>query len=144
MPHLRGATLEDLIKNSSHRLTVERAIDIICGVCKGLQAAHDAGLIHRDIKPSNIFVLEDDSVKLIDFGVAHLIANNTTIGFKGTLLYMSPEQVQNHKLTPLSDIFSLAAVCYEALTRGAARSRAPRAKASWTASFTIFPSRPAS
>jgi serine/threonine-protein kinase len=84
--------------------------------CRGLQAAHDRGLVHRDIKPSNIFVLEDDSVKLIDFGVAHLVGNRTA-GMKGTLSYMSPEQIGMDPLSASSDIFSLAVVCYEALTR---------------------------
>ncbi len=67
--------------------------------CRGLQAAHERGLVHRDLKPSNIFVMEDDSVKIIDFGVAHMADTHTTRAQKGTLLYMSPEQIQ---LKPLS------------------------------------------
>jgi len=73
MPLLPGVTLDQLIRSSSQRLTVERSIDIVCQACRGLQAAHEKGLIHRDIKPSNIFVLEDDSIKIIDFGVAHRV-----------------------------------------------------------------------
>ena len=72
MPLLPGATLEYFMRNASHRLTVERTIDIMSQTCRGLQAAHERGLVHRDIKPSNIFVMEDDSVKIIDFGVAHM------------------------------------------------------------------------
>src|ERR1700680_899992 len=68
MPLLPGFTLDKLIRTSSQRLTVERSIDIVSQACRGLQAAHDKGLIHRDIKPSNIFVMDDDSVKIIDFG----------------------------------------------------------------------------
>src|SRR6266511_1063288 len=60
MPLLRGMTLESLIRIFSHRLTVERSVDIIVQICRGLQAAHDRGLVHRDLKPSNVFVLEDD------------------------------------------------------------------------------------
>src|SRR6202789_2265240 len=78
MPLLPGTTLESFIRKSSHRLTVERTIDIISQTCRGLQAAHERGLIHRDLKPSNIFVMEDDSVKIIDFGVAHMADAHTT------------------------------------------------------------------
>jgi serine/threonine-protein kinase len=117
MPLLPGVTLDSLIRTSSQRLTVERSIDIICQACRGLQAAHDKGLVHRDVKPSNIFVLEDDSVKIIDFGVAHRLGTTRTVSCKGTLLYMSPEQIENKALSAVSDIFSLGVVCYETLTR---------------------------
>src|ERR1041385_3693821 len=119
MPLLPGKTLDELIRNASHRLTVERVVDIIAQTCRGLQTAHERGLIHRDLKPSNIFVMEDDSVKIIDFGVAHTVdSHSRSSGFqKGTLLYMAPEKVQYKPVSPQSDIFSLGVVCYEALTR---------------------------
>ncbi len=116
MPLLPGTTLEHFIRQASHRLTVERTIDIISQACRGLQAAHERGLVHRDLKPSNIFVMEDDSVKIIDFGVAHMADAHTTRAQKGTLLYMSPEQIELKTLSPASDIFSLSVVCYEAMT----------------------------
>jgi eukaryotic-like serine/threonine-protein kinase len=116
MPLLPGTTLEHFIRKASHRLTVERTIDIMSQTCRGLQAAHERGLIHRDLKPSNIFVMEDDSVKIIDFGVAHMADAHTTRAQKGTLLYMSPEQIELKPLSPASDIFSLSVVCYEAMT----------------------------
>lgn len=115
MPCLRGATLDKLIR-TSRCLPVERTADIIAQTCRGLQAAHDHGLIHRDLKPSNLFVLEDDSVKIIDFGVAHLADQHSTIGIKGTLCYMAPEQLLMKGCSAQSDIFSVAVVCYEALT----------------------------
>ena len=116
MPLLPGTTLESFIRKASHRLTVERTIDIMSQACRGLQAAHERGLVHRDLKPSNIFVMEDDSVKIIDFGVAHMADAHTTRAQKGTLLYMSPEQIELKALSPASDIFSLSVVCYEAMT----------------------------
>src|ERR1022692_1684456 len=116
MPLMPGTTLEYFIRKASHRLTVERTIDIISQTCRGLQAAHERGLVHRDLKPSNIFVMEDDSVKIIDFGVAHMADAHTTRAQKGTLLYMSPEQIELKPLSPASDIFSLSVVCYEAMT----------------------------
>src|SRR5260370_36932916 len=65
MPLLPGLTLDKLVRESGHRLTLGRSIDIITQACRGLQAAHDRGIIHRDIKPSNIFVSEYLSVKII-------------------------------------------------------------------------------
>ncbi len=117
MPLLPGVTLEKLIRTSSSRLNPERCMDIFCQTCRGLHAAHERGLIHRDLKPSNIFVMEDDSVKIIDFGVAHRVDTSHTIGRKGTLIYMSPEQIEMKGLTAASDIFSAAVVFYETLTR---------------------------
>src|SRR5262249_3646837 len=116
MPLLPGATLDSLIRSASPRLTPERVVEIIAQTCKGLQAAHEKGLIHRDLKPSNIFVMEDDSVKVIDFGVVHLTDAGSVAGLKGTLPYMAPEQVDMKPCSPASDIFSLGVVCYEALT----------------------------
>jgi serine/threonine protein kinase len=116
MPLLPGTTLDAFIRNASHRLTVERTVGIISQTCRGLQAAHERGLVHRDLKPSNIFVMEDDSVKIIDFGVAHMTDTHSTRAQKGTLLYMSPEQIEMKPLSGLSDLFSLSVVSYEAFT----------------------------
>jgi len=118
MPLLPGRTLYDLIYPSGKPLPVERCTDIISQACRGLHAAHECGLLHRDIKPRNIFVMRDDAVKLIDFGVVRLLGHQTigAPGTLGTLHYMAPEQISMKPLTARSDIFSLATVCYEALT----------------------------
>jgi eukaryotic-like serine/threonine-protein kinase len=116
MPLLQGVTLGQLIETASPRLTVERVVEIICQVCRGLQAAHQRGLVHRDLKPSNIFVMEDDTAKIIDFGVVHLAGTQSVTGHKGTWQYMAPEQAELKPATPVSDIFSLGVVCYESLT----------------------------
>jgi len=117
MPLLPGVSLGQLIKSASHRLTVERTVDIISQTCRGLHAAHEKGLVHRDMKPSNIIVLEDDSVKIIDFGMAHTADSHSRTGLKGTLLYMAPEQAEMKAASSLSDIFALGVVAFETLTR---------------------------
>ncbi len=117
MPLLVGMTLDKIIRTASHRLTVERSVEIISQTCRGLQAAHERGLVHRDMKPSNIFVMEDDSARIIDFGVVHKTEHQSTKGLKGTLLYMPPELVEMKAPSALSDIFSLGVVAYETLTQ---------------------------
>ena len=117
MPLLPGTTLDRIIKNEPQRLTVDRTVEIIAQTCRGLHAAHDRGLIHRDLKPSNIFVLADDSVKIIDFGIAHLTGTHTSLGLKGTVYYMAPEQMEMKPASAQSDIYSLGVVCYEILAR---------------------------
>lgn len=118
MPLLRGQTLDKVIRDPARRLSVERVVYMLDQTCRGLQAAHAAGLIHRDLKPSNLFVIgDDDAVKIIDFGMVHLSSSkNSVSGIKGTLQYMSPEQLDRNDLSPATDIFSLGIVAYEALT----------------------------
>ena len=114
MPMLRGTTLDQLASIPGQPFPPERLVQIMSQLCRGLHAAHENGLIHRDLKPSNVFVMEHDSVKLIDFGIAHLVGGAAT-GIKGTPWYMSPEQIRNQVCTPASDIFSLGVLCYEVL-----------------------------
>jgi hypothetical protein len=95
-------------------------------VCEGLQVAHSRGVIHRDIKPSNLFILQDGTLKVLDFGVARLASSNLTAGgfLIGTPEYMSPEQTQGRTVDQRSDIFSAGAVFYFMLTgRSAFASR---------------------
>jgi tetratricopeptide (TPR) repeat protein len=115
MPLLKGMTLEQILQTPGQQLSAERLCDIVSQTCRGLQAIHDTGLVHRDLKPSNIFVLDFNSVKLIDFGIAHLVNAETATGLKGTVSYMSPEQIAGRECSPASDIFALGVVCYEAL-----------------------------
>ncbi|HKE23017.1 MAG TPA: protein kinase [Bryobacteraceae bacterium] len=116
MPLLNGFTLAKLIEVSDPRLSPAFIVELMLQVCRGLQAAHERGLVHRDLKPSNIFVLEDDTAKIIDFGVVHLADAHSLTGHKGTWQYMAPEVTELHPATPASDIFSLGVICYEAIT----------------------------
>jgi tetratricopeptide (TPR) repeat protein len=117
MPLLPGVTLDRLIKEASPRLSVSGVLEIITQAAHGLHAAHEQGLVHRDIKPSNIFVMEDNSVKIIDFGIAREASSDSKTSLKGTLYYIAPEQLQMKPPSALSDLFALGVVTYEALTR---------------------------
>ena len=116
MPLLPGMPLDKLIRSAEARLNMERRVEILTQVCRGLHAAHVRGLVHRDIKPGNVFVMPDYSAEIIDFGVAHMISSGTT-GLKGTLLYMAPELIEGKAPSPLSDIFAVGVMAFELFTR---------------------------
>ena len=118
MELLRGRSLHDAL-TSRGRLDVDEALRLAIQIAEGMQAAHDQGIIHRDLKPANIFLMAQNQLKIIDFGIAKVL---DTAGFTtekdmvlGTLYYMSPEQIQARPLTPRTDVFSLGVILYEAL-----------------------------
>ncbi len=115
MEILEGETLQHKMKHGS--CTPEDVVSIGCQVGDGLDYAHSRGVIHRDIKPANIMILPDDTVKIMDFGIAKAGASLTTTGqVVGTPNYMSPEQVRGKHLDGRTDLFSLGVVLYEMLT----------------------------
>jgi serine/threonine-protein kinase len=90
-------------------------------VCTGLAAAHEAGVVHRDIKPSNLMVTPQLGIKIIDFGIARLLADNSPrltlpAHTVGTLAYMSPEQAQGLDVDGRADLYSLGCVLYQLLS----------------------------
>ena len=101
-------------------LPYEQVVEIIFKCAKALDYAHREGVIHRDIKPTNILVTDDMDVKIVDFSIAHLMTEDTTMtmpmGFVGSPRYMSPEQAQEDNITHQTDLFSLGVVMYELLT----------------------------
>lgn len=117
MELLHGFPLSQYLLTPAAR-TIDARIDLMIQICEGLQAAHTGGVIHRDVKPSNLFVVNDGTLKILDFGVARLAASTLTVGsfVLGTPEYMSPEQAQGRKVDARSDVFSAGAVFYFMLT----------------------------
>jgi len=112
-----GKTLKQIIDEGT--LSVNKSIDIITQIAKGLAKAHEKGIVHRDIKPSNIFITDEGVVKIIDFGLAKL-TNMTRITKSGSTLgtanYISPEQVLGKEVDGKTDIWSLGVLFYEMLS----------------------------
>jgi len=119
MEYAEGTTLRDIIKGKG-AIDGTKALIILENILYGLKYAHRKGIIHRDIKPVNIMIGEDDSVKIMDFGIAKLlgdIGKTRTRGLIGTPHYMSPEQIKSPKsINQQSDLYSLGVTFYEMVT----------------------------
>ena len=117
MAYYSGRTLKDLIAEGP--LGAEQARDIAAQIASGLVVAHEHGIVHRDIKPANIVVTDRGQVKILDFGLAKLVANTTQLTATGTTVgtvaYMSPEQIRGQNVDARSDLWSLGVVLYEML-----------------------------
>ena len=118
MELLRGKSLRDVL-NERGPLPLREALELFIEMTNGVEAAHAFGAIHRDLKPENVFILGDGSCKVLDFGIAKVVdaAGMTTERdvVHGTILYISPEQLEGHKATPRSDLYALGLVFFEAL-----------------------------
>src|SRR4051812_4804849 len=116
MEFIEGVTLHSLILQN-RVLPVEQIIDVSRQVCAGLDEAHSHGVVHRDVKPANIMIQPDNTVKIMDFGIAKAGGGLTSAGqVLGTPNYMSPEQVKGRQLDGRSDLFSFGVMLYEMVT----------------------------
>ncbi len=117
MPCYDGETLEKTLNKG--RLEEDKIIDIILQITNGLIKVHANGIIHRDIKPSNIIITEDETVKIVDFGIARFTVSGISDkdeSISGSLNYMSPEQIMGDKVNQTTDIWSLGVIFYQMLT----------------------------
>jgi len=127
MELVEGVSLDRRI--GSGGLPVEQIVEIAGALAEALAAAHEKGIVHRDLKPANVMITNEGRVKVLDFGLAKDVSNETSneatmtsAGYTqagivmGTPAYMSPEQVSGRALDHRTDIFSLGVVLHEMST----------------------------
>ena len=118
MEYVNGKLLRDLLHE--RRLTLQETIDFETGVLTALEFSHRAGIIHRDIKSANVMITETGQVKVMDFGIARAISENSatvahTSGIVGTAQYFSPEQAKGESVDARTDLYSAGVLLYEML-----------------------------
>ncbi len=117
MEYVEGITLDQRIKRGP--LSVDEAVRVFDQALQGVESAHHMGIVHRDLKPANIFITSQNEIKIMDFGVAHILGNqeHTSAGsMLGTLLYIPPEQINGKAADFRSDIYTLGISLFEAVT----------------------------
>ena len=118
MDYIDGQTLDDYLAEKG-QLTEEETVKLLKPVAAALDYAHTQGVVHRDVKPGNVMIRKDGTPFVLDFGIAREIQETMTrVTGKlssGTLMYMSPEQLNGQRPTIAQDVYSFAAMVYECL-----------------------------
>ncbi len=113
---LTGEDLDKKIKRGEP-IPVARKVEILMAIAEGLGYAHAASIIHRDVKPANVRILEDGTVKVMDFGIAKSLqteSNLTQTGITlGTSAYLAPEQIRGESIDRRTDVFAMGVLSYE-------------------------------
>ncbi len=118
MEYVPGITLKEYIQQQG-KVGWKETVHFTVQILRALQHAHDNGIVHRDVKPQNVMLLQDGTVKVMDFGIARFARENgRTISEKaiGSVHYISPEQARGEVADERSDIYSMGIVMYELLT----------------------------
>ena len=118
MEYVDGITLKEYIEHQ-HILKWKEVVHFTVQILRALQHAHDKGIVHRDIKPQNIMLLQDGTIKVMDFGIARFSRSEPqTMTDKaiGSVHYISPEQARGDPIDEKTDIYSVGVMLYEMLT----------------------------
>jgi serine/threonine protein kinase len=115
--YAEGETLAALLKRAG-RLPPARALDIAVQVLKAVGFAHARGVVHRDLKPANVMIGPDGNARIMDFGIARLLAGTPagTADFAGTPAYIAPETIAGQPYGPQADLFAVGMLVYEMVT----------------------------
>ena len=113
---IKGSTLKDILDKRSY-LTIDESIDIMIQLLNALLYAHNHKCIHKDVKPNNIFILNDGTLKLGDFGISEIMnTNKNDTKIVASVQYCAPEIFLGNSASIASDIYSSGIVFYEMLT----------------------------
>jgi serine/threonine protein kinase len=116
---LTGEDLDKKIKRGEP-IPVRRKVEILMAITDGLGYAHDADIVHRDVKPANVRVLDDGTVKVMDFGIAKSLQSESSLTQTGITLgtsaYLAPEQIRGEPVDRRTDIFAMGTLAYELIT----------------------------
>lgn len=118
MEYIDGITLKEYIERQGS-LRWKDAVHFTIQILRGLQHAHEKGIVHRDVKPQNIMVLADGTIKVTDFGIARFArSEHKTMTDKaiGSVHYISPEQARGETTDEKADVYSVGVMLYEMLT----------------------------
>lgn len=118
MEYIDGVSLKEYIDEQG-LMKWKEAVYFTVQILRGLQHAHDRGIVHRDIKPQNIMLLYDGTIKITDFGIARFARAETktlTDRAIGSVHYISPEQARGEVTTEKADIYSVGVLLFEMLT----------------------------
>ncbi len=118
MEYIDGITLKEYIEQQGS-VKWKEAVHFTVQILRALQHAHDNGIVHRDIKPQNVMLLEDGTIKVMDFGIARFARESgKTLSDKaiGSVHYISPEQAQGAPTDEKTDIYAVGVILYEMLT----------------------------
>ncbi len=117
--YLTGEDLDRKIKRGAP-LPLGEKLGYLSQIAHGLAYAHESGVVHRDVKPANIRILEDGTAKIMDFGIAKLLQQETGLTKTGTTVgtaaYLAPEQIRGDRADQRTDVFSFGVLAYELLT----------------------------
>jgi serine/threonine-protein kinase len=117
---VEGETLGDRLQNGP--ISSRAAAELLLPICRGIQYAHERGVLHRDLKPSNIIIDSKGTPYVTDFGLARRIKSDASLTHSGAIIgtpgYMSPEQAAGTRgfVGPVSDVYGLGAILYHSLT----------------------------
>ena len=121
MEYVDGKSLSDLkLDSPDGKLSERKVLDMAVQMAQGFSYAHSENVIHRDIKPQNILLSKNGEIKIMDFGISETVKNSmsriSNTGTSGTLIYMSPEQIQGKNVGNEADIYSFGVLIYELLS----------------------------
>ena len=120
MEYVEGHTVRELLKDGA-AVPIDEAAEIVVGILGALEYAHNEGIVHRDIKPGNVMLTPTGQVKVMDFGIARALADQSATvtqanSVVGTAQYLSPEQARGETVDTRSDLYSTGCVLFELLT----------------------------